>query len=352
MKKTAAFIILSILIVQILPTKSVGQAHLAGFTKTALLSDKEVTALASEISGLIARDTVIELARYHRVQASSGFSRAAEYIAAKAKEYGLEQVQIERFPADGEKTYYTLKSAPGWEAERGELWETEPTRSKVADWDEMRVALADYSQSADVTATLVDVGMGTSPKDYEGKDVKGLIVLAGGGLAGVHKMACDERGAAGILSYQQNQATGWSGDYLDNVRWGHLSPYNPNNKFAFMISLRKAREYQSRLARGEQISLHATVKAELKPRNYAVVSAIIPGRDAAGEEIVFSCHLCHQKPGANDNASGAAAILEAARALAALIRRGEIEPPRRTIRFIWPPEISGTVAYFAQHPEI
>ncbi|HJZ69213.1 MAG TPA: DUF4910 domain-containing protein [Blastocatellia bacterium] len=352
MKKTAAFIILSILIVQILPTKSVGQAHLAGFTKTALLSDKEVTALASEISGLIARDTVIELARYHRVQASSGFSRAAEYIAAKAKEYGLEQVQIERFPADGEKTYYTLKSAPGWEAERGELWETEPTRSKVADWDEMRVALADYSQSADVTATLVDVGMGTSPKDYEGKDVKGLIVLAGGGLAGVHKMACDERGAAGILSYQQNQATGWSGDYLDNVRWGHLSPYNPNNKFAFMISLRKAREYQSRLARGEQISLHATVKAEMKPSNYEVVSAIIPGRDAAGEEIVFSCHLCHQKPGANDNASGAAAILEAARALAALIRRGEIEPPRRTIRFIWPPEISGTVAYFAQHPEI
>src|SRR4030095_12448068 len=46
------------------------------------------------------------------------------------------------------------------------------------------------------------------------------------------------------------------------------------------------------------------------------------------------------------------AVLEVARALTALIRRGEISPPRRTIRFIWPPEISGTVAYFAQHPEI
>ncbi|HEY3136551.1 MAG TPA: DUF4910 domain-containing protein [Blastocatellia bacterium] len=352
MKKICALIILSLVVLQILGVPVAGRANQGGFTKTALLSDKEVSALASEISGLIARDTVIELARYHRVQASSGFSHAAEFIAAKAKEYGLEQVQIERFPADGEKTYYTLKSAPGWEAERGELWETEPNRTKVADWDEMRVALADYSQNADVTATLVDVGMGTSPKDYEGKDVKGLIVLAGGGLVGVHRLACEERGAAGILSYQQNQATGWSGDYLDNVRWGHLSPYNPNNKFAFMVSLRKARDYQSRLARGEQISLHATVKAEMKPSNYEVVSAIIPGRDAAGEEIVFSCHLCHQKPGANDNASGAAAILEAARALTALIRRGDIEPPRRTIRFIWPPEISGTVAYFAQHPEI
>ncbi|HXG90836.1 MAG TPA: DUF4910 domain-containing protein [Blastocatellia bacterium] len=324
----------------------------AQYTKTSLLSDKEVRALAAEINGLIAKDTVIELSRYHRVQASSGFSRAAEYIAARAKEYGLEQVQIERFPADGEKTYYTLKSTPGWEAAIGELWETEPRKTKIADYNEMRVALADYSQTADVTAQLVDVGAGTSAKDYEGKEVKGRIVLAGGNVATVHKLACDERGAVGILSYQQNQVTGWSGDYVDNVRWGHLSPYNANNRFAFMISLRRAREFQSRLSAGEQITLHAVVKAEIKPSSYEVVSAVIPGSDLSDEEIVYSCHLCHQKPGANDNASGAAAILETARALMALIRRGEIERPRRTIRFIWPPEINGTVAYFAEHPEI
>ena len=30
------------------------------------------------------------------MQASSGYSRAAEYIAAKSREYGLEQVQVER----------------------------------------------------------------------------------------------------------------------------------------------------------------------------------------------------------------------------------------------------------------
>jgi aminopeptidase YwaD len=301
---------------------------------------------------LIAKDTITELARHHRVQASSGYSHAADYIASKAKQYGLEQVQVERFPADGQKTYYTLKSTPGWEAESGELWEMSPNRVKVADYDEMRVALADYSQASDSSAALVDVGAGTSAKDYEGKDVKDRIVLAGGSVAAVHKQAVDERGAAGVLSYQQNQVTGWSGDYTDNVRWGHLSPYNANNKFAFMISLRRAREYQARLARGEQIMLRAVVKAELKPSHYEVVTAVIPGTDSAGEEIVYSCHLCHQKPGANDNASGAAAILEVARALTALIRRGELERPRRTIRFVWPPEINGTLAYFAERPEI
>jgi aminopeptidase YwaD len=352
MRNFLAALILVAVGLQSLSVSVFAQAQRSNFTKTTLLPDNEVSALGAEISGLIAKDTVIELARSHRVQASSGYSRAAAYIAAKAKEYGLDQVQIERFPADGEKTYYTLRSAVGWEAQSAELWETEPNKTKIADWEEMRVALADYSQSATASTTLVDVGSGTSAKDYEGKDVMGRIVLAGGNVATVHKIACEERGAAGILSYQPNQVTGWSGDYADNVRWGHLSPYNPNNKFAFMISLRKAREFQSRLARGEQITLRAVVKAEMKPSNYEVVSAVIPGSDAAGEEIVYSCHLCHQKPGANDNASGAAAILEVARALTSLIRRGELAAPRRTIRFIWPPEISGTLAYFAQHPEI
>lgn len=351
-KRTASSFVLSVLLIQPFGASVAAQAAGELYTKTSLLPDKVITALGAEINGSIAKDIVIELARYHRVQASSGFSRAAEYIASKAKEYGLDQVQIERFPADGHKTYHTLKSTPGWEAERAELWEVEPHKTRIADWDEMRVALADYSQSADVSAALVNVGAGTSANDYNGKDVKGKIVLAGGSVAAVHKLACDERGAAGVLSYQQNQVTGWSGDYIDNVRWGHLSPYNPDNKFAFMISLRRAREYQARLAHGEQITLRANVKAEIKASNYEVVSAIIPGSDLASEEIVFTCHLCHQKPGANDNASGAAAILEAARALTSLIRRGELERPRRTIRFIWPPEINGTVAYFAEHPEI
>ena len=105
MKKTASVLILSVVLAQLLTGSFAGQAQQARFTKTALLSDKDVAALGAEINGVIAKDTVIEIARSHRVQASSGYSRAAEYIAAKAKEYGLDQVQIERFPADGENPF-------------------------------------------------------------------------------------------------------------------------------------------------------------------------------------------------------------------------------------------------------
>src|SRR6478672_3810267 len=137
MRKIASVIILSFVLVQPFAQSLAGQGQPAQFRKTTLLSDKDVIALGAEISGVIAKDTVTELARSHRVQASSGYSHAAEYIALKAKEYGLDQVQIERFPADGEKTYHTLKSATGWEAQTAELWETEPNKVKIADWEEM-----------------------------------------------------------------------------------------------------------------------------------------------------------------------------------------------------------------------
>jgi aminopeptidase YwaD len=319
--------------------------------KTTLLSDAHLAAIVAEASGALAKDTVVALGEMHRVQASSGFRTAAEHVAAKAREYGLEQVQVESFPADGKTTYGTFRSYYGWEAKSGVLAEIAPRSETIADYSKMRVALADYSNDADVEADLVDAGRGTSDADYAGKDVAGKIVLAGGNVAAAHAMAVEKRGAAGVLSYQQNQTTGWSGDYQDNVRWGHLSPYNLKNTFAFMISLRQARAFRDRLA-GEKIRLRAVVKARVKPATFDVVSAVIPGTDAGAGEIVFTCHLCHQKPGANDNASGAATILEDARLLASLIKAGKLPRPRRAIRFIWPPEIAGTACYFARHPEV
>jgi aminopeptidase YwaD len=148
---------------------------------------------------------------------------------------------------------------------------------------------------------------------------------------------------------------------------------------------------KNRLAKGEQITLHAVVKAGQHPGNYEVVTATIPGADPKlkDEEIAFSCHLDHQRPGANDNASGCATILEVARTLQKLAEKSvsgactksEIEPlpgqsqkdkqlrewlsndcnfligsgqlqrPGRTIRFIFPPEIEGTMALLNSKPE-
>jgi hypothetical protein len=313
--------------------------------------DAVPAAIHAEIDGVAALETVRQLSRFHRVQGSPGFAAAAELLRSKALAAGLSDVAIERFPADGTTKYAHFRSHLGWNATSATLEEVSPTRRLIAAFPDLPVALADYSQDADVTAALVDVGAGTKASDYEGKDVRGKIVLADGALPAVHRLACEERGAAGFLSAYPNQATPWSGDDRDLVRWGHLSPYQLQNRFAFMVSKRQAEDLRARLAAGETIVLSARVAAKMVPATYDVLTAAIPGSDAAAGDIVVTAHLCHQSAGANDNASGSAAILEVARALSAAIRRGALPPPRRTIRFLWVPEITGSQVYLVRHPE-
>ncbi len=314
--------------------------------------DAVPAAIHAEIDGVATLETVRQLGQFHRVQGSPGFTAAAELMKRKATAAGLADAAIERFPADGKTKYAHFLSHVGWNPVSGLLEEVAPTARLVASFPDLPVALADYSQDADVTAELVDVGAGTRASDYAGRDVRGKIVLADGTLPAVHRLACEERGAAGFLSAYPNQKTPWSGDDRDLVRWGHLSPYQLQNRFAFMVSKRQAEDYRARLKAGERIVLRARVAAKMVPASYDVVVATLPGTDPSAGEIVVTAHLCHESAGANDNASGSAAILEVGRALAAAVRRGTLPRPKRTIRFLWLPEITGSQAYLVRHPEL
>jgi hypothetical protein len=314
--------------------------------------DEVPAAIHAEVDGNAALETVRELGRFHRVQGTAGFAAAAELIRKKALAAGLSDAAIERFPADGVTKYAHFQSHQGWNPQFARLEEVSPNRRPIVSYPELPVGLADYSQDADVTAALVDVGRGTDSKDYAGKDVRGKIVLADGPLPAVHRQACEARGAAGFLSAFPNQVTAWAGDDRDLVRWGHLDPYDLQTRFAFMVSRRKAEELRARLSAGEKIVLHAVVRAKIVPASYDVVVATIPGTDPSAGEVAVTAHLCHESAGANDNASGSAAILETARALAAAIRNQTVTRPRRTIRFLWVPELTGSQAYLVRHPEL
>ena len=320
-----------------------------------LLSEQNISALAQELSGEIAKRNLEGITRFHRQRGSQGFHSAAEIIVERARAYGLSDVQILQFPADGKIYYGTQRSRPPWDAEFAELWELTNGQPavKIASYEAEPVTLAEDSESADVTASLIDVGDGTKESDYAGKNVKGQIVLVAAQPGAVQDLAVGKFGAAGIISYAQNQNTAWSGEDENLIRWGHLESFSPNKTFAFMFSLKTARAYQARLAAGEKIQLHAAVKAGQHPGFTEVVTATIPGadRDLKDEEIAFSCHLDHQRPGANDNASGCVTILEAARTLQRLIAEGKLPRPARTLRFIWPPEIEGTLTLLNAKPE-
>ncbi len=315
------------------------------------LPSEQWVKLRDEANGAAPYENLRYLTRLHRVPATAEFDQAAQFIFERAQEYGLSEVQSEQFPADGKTQYGLMRSYLGWSVEAGQLWEVRPQHLLLGDWATDPIRLADYSHSADVEAALVDVGDGSHEADYSGKDVRGKIVLADGVLSRVQELAVIKHGAAGIVSDMPNQTTAWSGLDRTLVRWGHLEA-RASTGFAFMVSRETAESLRARLAMAEPVILSAKVKAEVGPGHWTVVSGVIAGTDPADGEIVYSCHLDHQRPGANDNGSGCVTILESARIIARLISTGALPRPKRTLRFVWGPEVEGTMAYLSRHPEI
>ena len=326
-------------------------AAVCAFAQQPFLNASQWTALRDESNGAAPYENLRYLTGLHRVPATSDFDLAAQFVLQRAREYGLTDAHQEEFPIDGTKKYGLMRSYLGWTVEEARLWEIRPEHLLLGDWKTDPIRLADYSHTADVETQLIDVGNGGSEADYAGKDVRGKIVLADGVLARVQELAIAQHGAAGIVSDMPNQTTAWSG--LDNtvVRWGHLEARQPSG-FAFMVSRQTAEALRTRLLGSEPVILNAHVKATVGPGRWTVVTATIPGADPAAGEIVYSCHLDHERPGANDNGSGCVTILESARVLSRLIESGQLPRPKRTLRFIWGPEVEGTMAFLASHPEI
>jgi hypothetical protein len=320
-----------------------------------LIDATSASMISAEASGSAAKRTVQALSLHHRMRGSEGYRQAAELIRDRLNSYGLNEVEIVALPADGKVFYGTQRARPAWNASFAELWEQRRVggawsdAERIASWEDEPITLAQDSISGSANADLVDVGTGTAEADYAGKDVRGKLVLISAQPEAAAGLAVQKYGAAGIVSWAQNQKQGWWGEDQSLIRWGHLDTWK-NPAFAFMVSPARAHAWQDRLGRGEQVHLRARVEAGRSPGSYLIPTAVIPGKDRA-HEIVFACHLDHPSPGANDNASGCAGELEIARILSRLIAEGKLSRPERTIRFIWPCEVECTISLLNARPE-
>src|SRR5260370_38380607 len=98
-------------------------ASMAEGKKPPLLPEKDVAALANELSGETAKRNLEGIARFHRQRGARGFHEAAELVAERLRAYGLSDVAILQFPADGKIFYGTQRSRPGWDAESAKVRE-------------------------------------------------------------------------------------------------------------------------------------------------------------------------------------------------------------------------------------
>jgi aminopeptidase YwaD len=309
-----------------------------------LLPEQVLDGFIGRASGETALNHIIEMGAYIHDRPASEYSDIlfeSDYVLKKLKEYKLDGAEVKRYP--GGST---------WDGISGELWETSPGRSKIADFQDLNAMLASGSQNSDVTAELVWVGDGRAA-DFEKVDVTGKIIVTSGSISMANSLG-SQKGALGTISFESPRPlvvplaipiTGIGG------RGGQAAG---TAKFGFFLPPREGHLLRDRLMRGEKITGHAVVEAQTLDYRLEVPTCYIKGTDQDAGEVIFSAHLFEGlvKQGANDNISGSAAILEIARMLQTMIDRGEIARPKRTIRFIWVPEFSGTGPWVKEHNDL
>lgn len=305
-------------------------------------------------SGEAAWRTVCDLSRFHRLQASPGYRQAAQLIHHRALEAGLE-AEILSYPANQRASFWAWPSFQEWECERATLDLIEPAAEarRLADYRAAPLSLVQRSAAWDGEAEVVLVADGEEGADYEGLDVAGKVVLTRGDLRRVHELAVAQRGAVGILydGMRTVEPVRPEGDLADARQYASFW-WQPGDSrcFGFVLTPREGAALRKLLARGEgPVRVEAHLASGQCDGAIEVVCATIPGETE--QEVLVVAHLCHPLPSANDNASGAAAALEAARTLMALIGAQQLPPPQRTLRFLWLPEMTGTVAYLSGREE-
>ena len=147
--------------------------------------------------------------------------------------------------------------------------------------------LVQGSANADVTAELVWVGEG-APKDLEGLDVKGKIVVTSGPASSVHNIGLSaewEPKASSHFIPRGRSSTRSSCPGAGSAGEGQSA------KFAFCLPPREGEILRDRLRRGEKITVHAKVEAASEKYELQDVVATIPGTDRDADEIILTAHL-------------------------------------------------------------
>jgi len=308
--------------------------------------------LAREVSGNRAFDQVAEIVRHHRIQASPGFREAARHCMEQLLRSGI-SAELVSYPAAVGQGHWGHSLFAEWAVQDARLWLTEPSAEacKLADFHDCPLSLIQRSHPTPpegVEAEMEVVDAADRPQSYEGREVSGKLLLITGQLGAARRLAVEQRGALGLLV---DELPEWPPvrrrpDLPDARVYASFWEAGDFDRpcFGFVLSGRQGALLR-RLRAAGTVRLRAVVRSRFYEGAVENVEGFLPGSEP--EEVLLVAHLCHPRPSANDNASGAAALLEAARTLAEVLRRGELPALRRGIRFLLVPEMTGTYAYLA-----
>ncbi|NJM05612.1 DUF4910 domain-containing protein [Candidatus Gracilibacteria bacterium] len=309
-----------------------------------------VSTIDQEVSGVAARNLVARISQWHRIQASPMYREAAQWLIHTLRSWGIES-DIESYTsreglwAWGEPLFQEWWCDEAWL----DLRLDDGRVQRLADYRVVPLSLIPRSAPADGEFEVVAIEGGEREADYAGVDVRGKLVLTRSMPMAVQTLAVERYGAAGVLfdGMRSIPEICPSGDLPDEIQYASWWWWGGETRaFGFALSPRAGKELRQRLEAGP-LRVAAHVRSHFADGQIEAVTATIPGESE--DQVLLVAHLCHPTPFANDNASGAAAVMEAARALHTLVQSGTLPRPRRTLRFLWVPEMTGTYLYLASH---
>ena len=154
----------------------------------------------------------------------------------------------------------------------------------------------------------------------------------GGALRGA-----SEKGAVAVLSAflpKFNVDPSGAERHLDAIQYRGMRGTLP----VAMISARSLAAIRDAHAKDRHVRIAYRAEVKLDERPLRTLVATVLGADRAQEAVAIAAHV--QEPGACDNASGVAGVCEGAIALAWALRESAIEPPSRSIVFLFGDEFT------------
>lgn len=317
-------------------------------------AERAYRALSLRVDGLAALETVRYLDQYWRIAGNPGFNASIDYIRARLLASGF---------ADSPDKGRPFVRVEEWGQTRG--WDYQVGTVAFADDGEVvlsrlrdRVSLCINSFSTPkggLTARLVDVGDGSQAAHFENIDVKGAVVLGDADAGRLWQNAVKARGALGVISTRvapyirpSDPARFTSPDQHDVFQWGSV-PYDADAKaFGFKASWRAASRMRERLKKGP-VQVKVDIESTFYDGPNRSLIAEIPGAAKPNERIVMAAHV--QEPGANDDGSGCGTLLAVAAALSQAAAGRGLQPPGRTLTFLWIDEIRGSRQWLTADPE-
>lgn len=289
-----------------------------------------------------AYNTVWFVEQRWRLAGNSGFNESIFYVEKILQQAGFKKETNSEAEAP---LTYRIEKRPmkrvTWEPVDAKLYivgESEP----LLQFKTNRNMIAMYSAATSpggVTAELVYVGKGAA-KDFEGKDVKGKIVMAETGIGGIYGSAI-KNGAIGALAYSL-PAYNQPEKYTNSIQFQGIGYTDSlQQKWGILLSWAAKEKLKAALAKGP-VSVRVVVNTKIYHSEELTLVANVRGAVHPDERFVFSAHV--QEPGANDNASGVGTLAEMARVTALLAQKKKVLP-QRTITFLWGDEIISTRRY-------